>query len=354
MNSIFKDLKVIELANVLAGPAVGMFFAELGATVVKIENKNTNGDVTRTWKLASEDINTPTSAYFNSVNYNKQHLFIDLTNPAEKSQVIELIKTADIVISNFKLGDDSKLGLDYESLKKLKSDLIYAHLSGFGKKSKRTAYDLVLQAETGFMYMNGTKESGPIKMPVALIDVLAAHQLKEAILIALIHKLKTNKGSKINVSLYDAAIASLANQASNWLNAKHNPEPIGSLHPNIAPYGELFSTADKKQLVLAIGNDKQFKNLCELINKSELIQDPLFLSNSNRVKNREKLFTLLKESIRQFSAEDLMQKFIENDVPAGIIKSVKEVFEQAENETLILNDDNDKRVKTAPFLIEFQ
>ncbi|MBL7882549.1 MAG: CoA transferase, partial [Bacteroidia bacterium] len=334
-------------------PAVGMFFAELGANVIKIENKNTNGDVTRTWKLASEDANTPSSAYFNSVNYNKQHLFIDLTNDTEKSQVLELIKTADILISNYKPGDDVKLGLDYDTIKKINPTIIYAHLSGFGNNSKRTAFDLVLQAETGFMYMNGTKESGPLKMPVALIDVLAAHQLKEAILVALIQKLKTNQGCKIAVSLYDAAVASLANQASNWLNANHNPEAIGSLHPNIAPYGELFNTADDKKIVLAIGNDKQFKKLCELIHLNQLVENPLFSTNTNRVKNRKELFKLLESKISDFTSNDLIQQFIKNDVPAGIIKSVKEVFEQTENEALILTDENGKRVKTTAFDIQF-
>jgi crotonobetainyl-CoA:carnitine CoA-transferase CaiB-like acyl-CoA transferase len=247
MTPFFKDLKVVELANVLAGPAVGLFFAELGAHVVKVENKLTDGDVTRSWKIPSENKNTSSSAYFASVNWNKTSIFVDLRDTADRQQVMELIKDADIVISNYKPGDDEKLQMGYEQLKKINPRLIYAHISGFANASSRTAYDLILQAETGFMYMNGTPESGPLKMPVALIDILAAHQLKEGILIALIKRLQTGKGSRVSASLEHAAIASLANQASNWLMTGYNHQPSGSLHPNIAPYGELFTTADSKK-----------------------------------------------------------------------------------------------------------
>ena len=197
MSAIFKNLKVIELANVLAGPAVGMFFAELGADVIKIENKTTNGDVTRSWKLTTENPNQKGSAYFASVNWNKKSLFLDLKDAFDKTKVLELIKDADIVIANYKKGDAEKLGMDYESLKKTNPKLIYAHISGFGEDSSRIAFDIVLQAETGFMFMNGTSESGPIKMPVALIDILAAHQLKEGVLVALIKRMQTNEGSKV-------------------------------------------------------------------------------------------------------------------------------------------------------------
>ncbi len=356
MESFFKDLKVVELANVLAGPAVGMFFAELGAQVIKIENKLTNGDVTRSWRLAAENKETTISAYYASVNWNKRSVFLDLNKSEDKQQVYNYIKDADIVISNYKPGDDQKLGMDYETLKKINSTLIYAHLTGFGKFNKRTAYDLVLQAETGFMYINGTKESGPLKMPVALIDVLAAHQMKEAILIALIKRIKTGKGSSIHVSLFDSAIASLANQASNWLMTKFDPQPIGSLHPNIAPYGETFITKDKKQIVLAVGNDKQFEKLCVSLNCEELFKNVKFASNSNRVKNRNELFLLLQPIFENRISAELMNNFILKDIPAGIVKSVKEVFDTPEINSLILTENNgvdneSKRVKTLAFSI---
>jgi crotonobetainyl-CoA:carnitine CoA-transferase CaiB-like acyl-CoA transferase len=353
-NTFFKDLKVIELANVLAGPAVGMFFAELGAEVIKIENKLTNGDVTRSWKLPSEDIDSPSSAYYCSVNWNKKSLFIDLNEKEEIQTVYDLIKTADIVISNYKQGDDIKFGMDYETLRKINPKIIYAQITGFGDDNKRTAYDLILQAETGFMSMNGTQESGPLKMPVALIDIIAAHQLKEAILIALIKKLKTGDGSKVSVSLYDSAIASLANQATNWLIAKENPQLLGSLHPNIAPYGEIFTTKDDKKIVLAIGNNKQFKALCLVLELNELNSDELFLDNSVRVKNRILLFETLQLKIKNYSSHNLMNLFIEKDVPAGIIRSISELFDENKNNSLIIKETGitgakNKRVKTAIF-----
>jgi crotonobetainyl-CoA:carnitine CoA-transferase CaiB-like acyl-CoA transferase len=327
MNDFFKDLKVIELANVLAGPAVGMFFSELGAEVIKIENKLTNGDVTRTWKISAEDPKSEISAYYASVNLNKKVIMTDLTAQDEKQKIYDLIKTADIVISNYKPGDDIKLQMDYETLSKINPSVIYARITGFGTDSKRTAYDLVLQAETGFMHMNGTSESGPLKMPVALIDILAAHQLKEGILVALIKKLKTGKGSEITVSLFDSAVASLANQAGNWLMSGEDPQPKGSLHPNISPYGEVFCCSDNKKIVLAIGNNKQFEQLCTVLNSQELITDKRFISNTDRVKNRASLYNILIPLFRNRNSKELMELFIQKDIPAGEIRSVKEVFE---------------------------
>jgi len=182
---LFEGLKVVELASVLAGPAVGMFFAELGAEVMKIENKRTGGDVTRQWKSKTEPTEATVSAYYSSVNFNKTTLLLDLRESDELNQVYRLVKEADIVISNFKKGDDTKLGLDYNRLKQIKPNLIYAHLIGFASAPNRTAYDAVIQAETGFMSMNGSEESGPLKFPVAIMDLFAAHQMKEGILAAL-------------------------------------------------------------------------------------------------------------------------------------------------------------------------
>jgi crotonobetainyl-CoA:carnitine CoA-transferase CaiB-like acyl-CoA transferase len=203
------------------------------------------------------------------------------------------------------------------------------------------------------MYMNGTPESGPLKMPVALIDILAAHHLKEGVLVALIKKIKTGKGSKVSVSLYDSAIASLANQAGNWLMTGENPEPIGSLHPNIAPYGELFKTADNKKIVLAIGNNKQFEQLCIALNSEELITDPKFSSNLERVKNRSELYNKLVHLFLTKKSEDLMSEFKNKDIPAGQIKSIREVFNDDDAKKLIktgqISDQVIKNVKTAIF-----
>lgn len=353
MDNFFKDLKVVELANVLAGPSVGMFFSELGAEVIKIENKLTNGDVTRSWKISGEDPDLPVSAYYASVNRNKISLMIDLNEQLEKQRIYGLIKAADIIISNYKPGDDLKFGMDYKTIKEINPGIIYGKINGFGEDNKRTAYDLVLQAETGFMFMNGTLESGPLKMPVALIDILAAHQLKEGILIALMKKLKTGLGSEVSVSLYDSAIASLANQAGNWLMVGKNPQPLGSLHPNIAPYGEIFNTADKKKIVLAIGSNKQFEQLCILLDCKQLSIDPEYSSNSERVKNRTKLYQKLIPLFSDKNSKDLMSDFIRLDIPAGEIKSLEEVFEDEKAKALIregkIGDQIIKNVQTSAF-----
>ncbi len=325
MNDFFKGLKVVELANVLAGPAVGLFFSELGADVIKIENKLTGGDVTRTWKLPCENKKSKSSAYYASVNWNKKSRFLNLKNKAEKQQVYELIKTSDIVITNYKSGDDKKLGMEYSTFKKINPQIIHAQINGYGEKIKRTAYDIVLQAETGFMFMNGTPTSGPLKMPVAMIDLMAAHQLKEGILLALLNRAKTGKGAKVTVSLFDSAIASLANQASSFLMTGNTPQPLGSLHPNIAPYGEIFNTKDNRQLVLAIGNDIQFDKFCKIMNMKRLLTEPKFKTNTDRVKNRKQLQKLISPSIEKHNSKQLMKLFILEDIPVGIINSIKDL-----------------------------
>lgn len=329
MQDVFKDLRVIELAGVLAGPSVGLFFAELGANVIKIENPKTGGDVTRSWKLPTEDPAEKTSAYYWSVNAGKEVSFLDLQQAEDLSKLYALVKTADIVITNYKAGDDQKLKVDYASLSAINPSLIYASINGFGQGQARTAYDLILQAESGFMFMNGEKQAKPLKMPVALIDILAGHQLKEAVLIALLQRYKTGKGTAVSVSLFDTAIASLANQATNWLVAHHLPVSQGSLHPNIAPYGELFTTADGHTITFAIGSDKQFRQLCNILELS-LDTDPAYTTNQERVAHREELYQLLNGQIAERPFEALYQSCLERDVPIGKIRNLEEVFELPE------------------------
>ncbi len=335
MQNIFKDLKIIELAGVLAGPSVGYFFAELGAKVKKVENKLTNGDITRSWKLKGENPDATTSAYYWSVNALKESIFLDLSTQSHLHQLYDLIKSADIVITNFKLGDAEKLKVDYTTLTELKPDIIYASINGFGNQSPRTAYDLILQAESGFMSINGETNTNGLKMPVALIDLLAGHQLKEAILIALIRRLQNKKGSHISVSLFDSAVASLANQATNWLIGKQLPKPIGSIHPNIAPYGELFDTKDKHLITFAIGSNKQFQQLCDLISFPSLAKDTKYITNQQRVNNRQQLYSVLYDYIKQFSFKELFEQCEQRDIPIGKIRNIKEVFELPEAKSML-------------------
>ncbi len=355
-DTFFKDLRVIEFASVLAGPAVGMFFAELGAEVIKIENKPTQGDVTRSWRLPNEDKTTPYSAYFCAVNWNKKHYLLDLQEETDRNIIYEWLKTADVVLSNFKISSAQKMGMDYESLKKINSKLIYAQLTSYGEDDETPAFDIVMQAEAGFLYMTGEPNREPVRMPVALIDLLAAHQLKEAILIALLHRAKTGEGLYVTTSLLAAAIASLANQATNWLMQGYIPEPMGTMHPNIAPYGDIFYTKDEKAIVMAVGTERQFENMCNVLEINELRKDTRFVGNAARVQHRAELKRLMQVAFAKFDQNELMESFKLNGVPAGRIRNMQEVFEQEKAKKLILTEkmeDNliSQRVKTVVFEI---
>jgi len=331
---IFKNLKVVELATVLAGPSAGMFFAELGAQVIKVEHPE-HPDVTRSWKIASEDNETPVSAYFSSINYKKEYIQLDLNKENDRSQLIGLLKNADILLTNFKKGDAEKFNLTDDLLFKMNPRLIHGKISGFGTGSDRVAYDLILQAETGFMSMNGTEDSGPVKMPVALIDVLAAHQLKEGMLCALLERHQTGKGKAVEVSLYDAAVCSLVNQASVFLMEQKVPQRIGSKHPNIAPYGELFTTKDAGIITFAIGSDQQFRKLLSYLELDEIAKDERFSSNQNRVKNRVILASFLEKEIKNLNSSEILNWALEQHVPCGKVKLLDEVFSEPQAKRLV-------------------
>jgi crotonobetainyl-CoA:carnitine CoA-transferase CaiB-like acyl-CoA transferase len=356
MTGLFEGLRILDFSTVLAGPSVATFFAELGASVIKIENPRTSGDVTRSWKLPVEDHSASVSAYFSSVNYRKKYLFLDASDASSRVKLKSLVAESDVIIVNFKEGDDKKFRLSPEDIKAIKEDIIYARLTGFTSNPSRVAYDVVLQAETGYMHMNGTPDSGPVKMPVALMDVLAAHQLKEGILCALLRKLKTGQGSIVSCSLEKAGLSALVNQASNYLMAGHVPVRIGSLHPNIAPYGETFTCADGKQIVLAIGSNRQFKTLCEILGDADLPAQSEFEDNAGRVKNRKLLGQKLEKLFTRFQSGFLMDQFIDSDVPAGAIRSMDEVMQNPVAQQMILTETIEglitKRMQSAAFTIE--
>jgi crotonobetainyl-CoA:carnitine CoA-transferase CaiB-like acyl-CoA transferase len=355
MNQTFQHLNILDLSSVLAGPSVGTFFAELGADVTKIEHPD-HPDATRSWKQSIEDENSNVSAYFSSINYKKKYMQLNLKEESHHAELMTMVEKADIVLMNFKKGAQKKLNIADEQLYAVNSRLIIGKISGFGDESDRVAYDLVLQAETGFMSMNGTPESGPVKMPLAFIDILAAHQLKEGLLIELLRKeqLKTEyKGTTISVSLYDAAVASLANQASNYLMTGKIPQRIGSLHPNIAPYGELFTTKDDKTITFAIGSDAHFKKLCTYFGVAELADDNRFNSTQHRVKNRTELEQLLAERVNKRNATEILKELNDQFVPCGEIKDLKAVFNEKEAQALIRQENieglSTKRVSSIAF-----
>lgn len=319
----FKDLKVVELASVLAGPAVGMFFAELGAHLIKFENAKVGGDVTRTWRLAGES-NLGPSAYYAAVNYRKEVRMTDLTDPESLKSLHAELANADLVISNFQPNVASKLGLMPDDLRKQYPKLIIALVGGYANSNK-PAYDAVLQAETGWISMNGTP--GQLaKLPVAIIDLFAAHQLKEACLLALIHRERSGEGSIVCCDLERAALASLVNQASNYAMSGTVAKPIGTAHPNIAPYGDTFWSADMRQFLLAVGSDKQFENMCSVMSiEPDTKLD--FKTNTARLENRAKLVSELQAVFGGIDMVEIAELLESKGIPFGIIKPIDEVMQ---------------------------
>lgn len=329
---MFTDFVVFDLSTVLAGPSVGTFFAELGAKVTKIEHP-IHGDVTRMWRIPGEK--QEVTSYFSSINLGKEYITKDLTLSSDYAWLLEQLPKVDVLIMNFKSSDYLKFNLTKEKLHAINPRLIIGSISGFGDNSDRVAYDLILQAESGIMAMNGDQESSPTKMPIALIDVLAAHQLKEALLLALLKREKTKLGSWVSVSLYDAAVSSLVNQASAFLMNGIIPTRMGSLHPNIAPYGEIFRTKDDKLVTVAVGSDRQFKTLCKVLGCESISSNLCYSTNEDRVKNRIKLKEEIAPYILMYEAKELSDLALEHLIPLGIIKSLDEVFETMEANALI-------------------
>ena len=354
LSTIFKDLVVLELSSVLAGPAVGMFFAELGARVIKVENKPTGGDVTRSWKLPGESPKSPFSAYYHSVNWGKEAHLMDLKEATDKAQVLSWVQQADIIICNFKAGSATKLGFDYEQLKVLNPRLIYGAIHAYGADDSRPGFDAMIQAETGWVFMNGTPDGPPVKLPVALMDILTAHQLKEGLLVALLKRQQTGKGSLVTVSLFDTGVASLANQASNWLNAGVLPHRKGSQHPNIAPYGDILSTKDQKLIMLGIGNDQQFQKLCNVLSIDAVAEDPKFATNTARLTHRKELIEVLKQAFNKHTIDEIIQACQSQQITVAPINDMRTLFDIPAAKDLILetvlpNGEIAKSVQTTVF-----
>lgn len=322
----FEGLQILDLSSVLAGPLTASFFAELGAKVIKIENKLSGGDPTRQWKLPSEEIYSEFSAYYSSANYGKEIILSDLTDEDERQILESYMADSQIIISNFQKKTAQKLKLEPDEILSKYPQVIFAQLSAYDYDDPRPGYDLVMQGETGWISMTGTDVNNLSKLPVALIDILAAHQMKEAIMVALIKKGVTGNGAVAHISLYKSALTGLANQASNFLVARHVAEPMGTLHPNIAPYGDIFTTFDGIKIILAIGSDAQFKKLWfSLINNSILYRN--FELNTERLKNRHDLTKILQQKISKLRFLELENILNQNNLPFCNILNMDQVFQ---------------------------
>jgi crotonobetainyl-CoA:carnitine CoA-transferase CaiB-like acyl-CoA transferase len=327
MATALGDLVVLDFSRILAGPLATMLLGDYGATVIKVERPVT-GDDTRAWGPPHDPEGTAT--YFLSVNRNKRSVALDLADPAQLETARALAARADVVVENFRPGVMDRLGLGYERLREADPGLIYCSITGFGAGAgaRIPGYDLLVQALGGLMSLTGRRDSEPQKVGVALVDVIAGLFAATGILAALRHRDASGEGQRVEVDLLSSALAALVNQASGYTAAGVVPERMGNAHPSIAPY-ELFATADG-DLVLAVGNDRQFADLCRVLDDPELAADPRFATNDARVTNRDELRTLLEARLASRPAVEWLDPLLEAGVPAGEVNDVDGAFALAE------------------------
>ena len=322
-------LRVLDLSRVLAGPWSGQILADLGADVIKIERPG-NGDDTRAWGPPFLK-DTSEAAYYLSANRNKQSMTIDFTQPEGQKLVRELAAKSDILIENFKVGGLAAYGLDYESLKAINPRLIYCSITGFGQfgpYAKRAGYDFMIQGLGGLMSLTGRPEgedgAGPVKVGVALTDILTGLYSTTAILAALAHRDQGGEGQHIDMALLDVQVACLANQAMNYLTTGVAPRRLGNAHPNIVPYQD-FPTADG-DFILTVGNDSQFRKFAEVAGQPHWADDPRFLTNKLRVANRAELIPLIRQATVFKTTAQWVAELERAGVPCGPINDLAQVF----------------------------
>ena len=327
-------LLVLDLSRVLAGPWVGQTLADLGAEVIKVE-RPVSGDDTRSWgppflkNLNGES--TSESAYFACANRNKKSLTVDITRPEGQDVIRRLAERADILIENFKVDGLKQYGLDYASLRKINPRLIYCSITGFGQTgpyASRAGYDFLIQAMGGLMSITGQKDTepgaGPQKVGVALTDILTGLYSTVGILAALSHRQRSGEGQWLDMALLDVQIASLANQASNYLVGGESPTRMGNAHPNIVPYQD-FPTRDG-YMVIAVGNDAQFSRLCLAAGHPDIATDPRYRTNKDRVQNRKELISQMNAFTVTRSTQEWISDLETVGVPCGPINNLEQVF----------------------------
>ena len=326
MTAPLAGLRVIELARILAGPWAGQTLADLGAEVIKVEAPA--GDDTRRWGPPFLDHGGEKSAaYFHAANRGKKSVTVDFRTPEGQETVRRLVADADIVIENFKLGGLKKYGLDYDSLRKVNPRLIYCSITGFGQTgpyAHRAGYDFIVQGMSGIMSVTGEPDGQPQKVGVAIADLATGIYAATAILAAVHQRQTSGIGQQIDMSLMDVATSLLANQAMNYLATGTAPTKMGNAHPNLAPYA-VYDCADG-WIIIATGNDGQYRRLCDLLGISALGTTPEFATNADRIANRAALTEALTRATLQRSKADLLAACEEAGVPAGPINSIDEVF----------------------------
>lgn len=319
-------LRVIELARILAGPWAGQTLSDLGADVIKVEAPE--GDDTRRWGPPFiERENDRSAAYFHAANRGKKSVTADFRRPEGQEAVRRLVAGADVVIENFKVGGLAKYGLDYAALSALNPRLIYCSITGFGQSgpyAHRAGYDFIIQGMAGLMSVTGEPDGQPQKVGVAVTDIFTGVYAATAILAALHQRGTTGRGQHIDMALLDVATSIMANQAMNYLATGTAPRRMGNAHPNLAPYA-VFDCADG-WIILATGNDAQYRRLCTLLRLPGMAAAPEFATNADRIANRAAMTEGLADATRQWSKADLLAACEAEGVPAGPINDLAEVF----------------------------
>jgi crotonobetainyl-CoA:carnitine CoA-transferase CaiB-like acyl-CoA transferase len=334
MSGALSHIRVLDLSRVLAGPWAGQVLADLGAEVIKIERPGC-GDDTRAWGPPflkdAQGRDTSEAAYYLSANRNKQSVTVDFTQAEGQRLIRELAAQCDVVLENFKVGGLAAYGLDYEALKTVNPRLIYCSITGFGQDgpyAKRAGYDFMIQGLGGLMSLTGRPEgedgAGPMKVGVALTDILTGLYASVGVLAALNYREQSGIGQHVDLALLDVQVACLANQAMNFLTSGVAPRRLGNSHPNIVPYQD-FPAADG-DFVLAVGNDSQFRKFCEVAGQREWADDSRFISNTARVANRELLVPLIRQVTVFKTTAQWITALEQAGVPCGPINNLAQVF----------------------------
>ena len=328
-NPPLKGVRVIELARILAGPWAGQLLADLGADVIKIENPD-GGDDTRKWGppfVTGADGENLSAAYYHSCNRGKRSIALDFTTPDGAATLRRLIEGADVLIENFKVGGLKKYGFDYDSVRKLNPRLVYCSITGFGQTgpyAPRAGYDFIVQGMAGMMSITGEPGREPQKAGVAISDIFTGLYAVIGIQAALRHAQETGEGQQVDMALFDTQMSVLGNQNLNYLVSGVAPVQMGNAHMNIAPY-EVAPVADG-HVILAIGNDGQFRKFCNVVGLETLPDDPAYATNPARVANRKALRERMIEALANWTKADLLAKLEAQGVPASPINTIAEAF----------------------------
>ena len=326
MNAPLSGVKVVELARILAGPWAGQTLADLGAEVVKVEAPQ--GDDTRRWGPPFiEREGDRSAAYFHAANRGKRSVTADFRTPEGQEAVRRLVADADVVIENFKVGGLAKYGLDYDSLRKVNPRLVYCSITGFGQTgpyAHRAGYDFIIQGMSGLMSITGAPGGQPQKVGVAVTDIFTGVYAATAILAALHQRQTTGAGQHIDMALLDVAVSIMANQAMNYFVTDAAPPMMGNAHVNLAPYA-VFDCADG-WIILATGNDAQYQRLCRVLGLDDMAEAPAFLTNADRIANRDEMTRRLTAATTTWAKADLLAACEAQGIPAGPINDLAEVF----------------------------